>query len=456
MVCAARPDGPAAEDRLPQQLWISRRGRSASSAEHRRPGTTSATSPAPSRRAGRATTPAPSPPGSRRGCGTAPARRRSAWPARSTPTSWRRVYTPPARPARPGRARPRDVGGGAGASRPRTGKYRSADEIYAGLLDAATRTPGPEERAALRVQAERSARQAVSFLDVTFSAPKSVTVLGVAFERAANDAAAAGDHEAAAAWAAHAAGRRGGGAGRRPRGDRLPAGRGRLLPRRAPRRRRRAVDRRARVRRRAVPAARLPRPGPAAARPPGHPQPRPVLRRAVARAGRQGDPSARAAAGAIAERVMEAHLARSVGARVETRPDGRAREVVGVDRDVLDLFSSRAPGDRAARARSWSPGSRTGSGARRRPTSGRSSPSRSRWPPGGRSRTRARPASSSSTGGRPMAAPAVGGRAGADRPRGARPRPAGRARRRSSRRWTSSSARWPRSGSTASTTPAPT
>ena len=34
----------------------------------------------------------------------------------------------------------------------------------------------------------------------TFSAPKCVTVLGVAFERAANDAAAAGDHEAAAAW----------------------------------------------------------------------------------------------------------------------------------------------------------------------------------------------------------------------------------------------------------------
>ena len=54
------------------------------------------------------------------------------------------------------------------------------------------------ERAELRAQAERSARQAVSFIDVTFSAPKSVTVLGVAFERAANDAAAAGDHEAAA------------------------------------------------------------------------------------------------------------------------------------------------------------------------------------------------------------------------------------------------------------------
>ena len=41
----------------------------------------------------------------------------------------------------------------------------------------------------------------------------------------------------------------------------------------------------------------------------------------------------KAAAGAIAERVMEAHLAHTVGARVETRPDGKAREVVGVGRE---------------------------------------------------------------------------------------------------------------------------
>jgi len=39
----------------------------------------------------------------------------------------------------------------------------------------------------------------VSFIDLTFSVSKSVTVLGVAFERAANDAAATGDHESAAA-----------------------------------------------------------------------------------------------------------------------------------------------------------------------------------------------------------------------------------------------------------------
>ncbi len=49
----------------------------------------------------------------------------------------------------------------------------------------------------------------------------------------------------------------------------------------------------------------------------------------------------KAAAGAIAERVMEAHLAQSLGVRVETRPDGKAREVVGVDRDLMDRYSSR-------------------------------------------------------------------------------------------------------------------
>jgi hypothetical protein len=49
----------------------------------------------------------------------------------------------------------------------------------------------------------------------------------------------------------------------------------------------------------------------------------------------------RGAAGAIAERVAEAHITRSLGLRFETRPDGRAREVVGIEQGVLELFSSR-------------------------------------------------------------------------------------------------------------------
>lgn len=82
-------------------------------------------------------------------------------------------------------------------------KYKTAEQVYAALLEANPQT-GPEQRAALRAQAGRSARQAVSFIDVTFSAPKSVTVTGLAFERAANDARARGDEVAATAWNTHA------------------------------------------------------------------------------------------------------------------------------------------------------------------------------------------------------------------------------------------------------------
>ncbi|MGH3976546.1 MAG: relaxase domain-containing protein, partial [Pseudonocardiaceae bacterium] len=79
-------------------------------------------------------------------------------------------------------------------------RYRSAEEIYADLLG---KEPGadPVRRAELREQAEKSARQAVSFYDATFSAPKSVSLLAVSFERMANDARAAGDVEEAQAWA---------------------------------------------------------------------------------------------------------------------------------------------------------------------------------------------------------------------------------------------------------------
>ena len=49
----------------------------------------------------------------------------------------------------------------------------------------------------------------------------------------------------------------------------------------------------------------------------------------------------RAAAGAIAERVMEAHLTRTLGVEFATRPDGKAREILGVPQEVMDLFSSR-------------------------------------------------------------------------------------------------------------------
>ncbi len=77
--------------------------------------------------------------------------------------------------------------------------YRSAEQIYAGLLEQHPDV-GPEERAELRAQAGQAARQSVGFYDCVLSASKSHTLLWVACERAARDAAAAGDHAAAAEY----------------------------------------------------------------------------------------------------------------------------------------------------------------------------------------------------------------------------------------------------------------
>ncbi|MQA16132.1 MAG: AAA family ATPase [Pseudonocardiaceae bacterium] len=49
----------------------------------------------------------------------------------------------------------------------------------------------------------------------------------------------------------------------------------------------------------------------------------------------------RAAAAAIGMRVTEARLAHDLGVRVETRPDGKAREVVGIGQEIREWFSSR-------------------------------------------------------------------------------------------------------------------
>jgi hypothetical protein len=49
----------------------------------------------------------------------------------------------------------------------------------------------------------------------------------------------------------------------------------------------------------------------------------------------------RGAAGAVGERTMEAHLTHALGVRVATRPDGKAREIVGIAVRAMELFSSR-------------------------------------------------------------------------------------------------------------------
>ena len=218
--------------------------------------------------------------------------------------------------------------------------YRSPEEMYAAAL-AAEPGASPERREELRVHAQRNARQAVSFMDVTFSAPKSVTILGVAFERAANDARRAGEHRAADAWAAH----------QRAVEDAVMAGA------------RASIDYLARH----AGYSRVGHHGGGGGRwtdahnlvvaqflqhdsrdhdPQLHVH-QAILNRALCADGkwRALDGKAifglRGAASAVAERVMEAHLARSLGVRFETRPDGKAREVIGVSEKVMDLFSSR-------------------------------------------------------------------------------------------------------------------
>lgn len=47
------------------------------------------------------------------------------------------------------------------------------------------------------------------------------------------------------------------------------------------------------------------------------------------------------AAGHLAERVAEQELERNLGVRVAMRPDGKAREIVGIDQELRDSFSSR-------------------------------------------------------------------------------------------------------------------
>ncbi|MGH3910359.1 MAG: MobF family relaxase, partial [Pseudonocardiaceae bacterium] len=220
-------------------------------------------------------------------------------------------------------------------------EYRSADEVYATLLEADP-DAGPEQRAELRAQAERSARQAVSFLDVTFSAPKSVTVLGVAFEYMANQARAAGDLEAAQAWSAHhqavedavlagsraaidylqdqagysRIGHHGGGAGRWIDAHQFVVAQ--FLQH----------DSRNRDPQLHVHGA--------------------ILNRVLCTDGQwrtldsQAIKTFRPAAAAVGERVAEAYITQVLGVRFATRPDGKAREILGVPQTVMDLFSSRS------------------------------------------------------------------------------------------------------------------
>src|SRR3954447_8123921 len=219
-------------------------------------------------------------------------------------------------------------------------RYLSEDELYTGALE---REPDAtaERRVELRTEAGKAARHNVAFFDVTFSVQKSVTLLHTAFEAQEVAARAAGDEETAAAWAQfreavetaiwkgnnaglaylaeHAGytrvGHHGGAAGRhvdahdwvvasffqhdsRDHDPQLHVHNGVLNRVEGPDGTWRTLDGRALYR-------------------------------------------WRPAAGAVAERTCEEGITHRLGALFAMRPDGKAREIVGVSAAAMELISSR-------------------------------------------------------------------------------------------------------------------
>jgi ribosomal protein S18 acetylase RimI-like enzyme len=77
--------------------------------------------------------------------------------------------------------------------------YVSEDDLYQAALEKEPDATA-ERRAELLLEAGKRARRNVSFLDATFSVPKSVTVMHTAFEALEVKARAAGNEDKAAAW----------------------------------------------------------------------------------------------------------------------------------------------------------------------------------------------------------------------------------------------------------------
>lgn len=219
-------------------------------------------------------------------------------------------------------------------------QYQSEDVLYAAAL---AREPhaGPERRAELRVEAGKGARRNVAFLDVTFSVQKSVTLLHTAFEAAQVNSERAGDTAAAAGWARYRAAVE----------DAIWAGNNAALA---------YLSEKSGY-------SRIGHHGGAAGRyvdahdwvvasffqhdsrdhdPQLHIH-NAVLNRVETPDGAwrtldsRGMHKWRAGAAAVAERTTEERLTHALGLVFATRPDGKAREVVGVSAEAMALISSR-------------------------------------------------------------------------------------------------------------------
>jgi len=214
-------------------------------------------------------------------------------------------------------------------------RYATEQQVYERLLNAEP-DAGPERREQLRLEAGKRARKNVAFHDATFSVQKSITVLHTAFEAQEVQARTTGDERSAQAWAAH----------REAVEAAIWSGNATALNYLAEK----------------VGYSRVGHHGGAAGRyidahdwtvasffqhdsrdhdPQLHIH-NAILNRVQCADGtwRTIDGASlyryRGAAAAIAERTTEEHLTRTLGVRFATRPDGKAREVLGID-----LFSAR-------------------------------------------------------------------------------------------------------------------
>jgi len=218
--------------------------------------------------------------------------------------------------------------------------YKTAEELYKIYLDAEPYV-GPERREQLRLQASKNEQHNVAYYDVTFSVPKSITVLHAAFEHQEVKARRAGDTDAAAAWAAH----------RTAVEDAIWAGNNAALDYLA------AKAGYSRVGHHGGGAGRFID---------AHDW---TIASFFQHTSRDNDPQLhihdaifarvqcadgewrtldgrsiylhKPAAGAVADRTMFEHAARSLHVLAAMRPDGKSREILGIDQAVNDLFSSR-------------------------------------------------------------------------------------------------------------------
>jgi hypothetical protein len=219
-------------------------------------------------------------------------------------------------------------------------RYQSAEQLYAAAL-AKEPNADFERRDELRLDAAKRARHNVAFHDATFSVQKSISILHTAFEAKAVAARKAGDTEAAAAWGEY----------RTAVEDAVWAGNNAMLDFLAAKGGYSRIGHHSETQGRWIDAhdwtvASFFQHDTRTHDPHLHIH-NTILNRVQGADGQWRTLDAevlklwRPAAAAVAERTTEEYVTRAVAARLAMRPDGQAREVLGIGRELVELASSR-------------------------------------------------------------------------------------------------------------------